>query len=91
MCSPKNPSCCNFCNPVLLFFSVGYARIASESDKNHPPIRWVLPTGLSARALSGVFKLDWINRFEADYLAVMLACEIAVSTVLLYYVMADEN
>jgi len=48
---------------VLTALCVGYARIASESDKNHPPIRWVLPTGLSARALSGVFKLDWINRF----------------------------
>jgi len=40
----------------------GFARIVDESTKDHPPIRWVLPQGLSARALSGVFKLDWINR-----------------------------
>jgi hypothetical protein len=46
---------------------IGYARIADESTKDHPPIRWVLPPGLSARALSGVFKLDWINRFDQIY------------------------
>ena len=40
----------------------GFARVAGESEKNHAPIRWVLPPGLNARALSGVFKLDWINR-----------------------------
>jgi len=40
----------------------GFARLATESDKNHPPIRWVLPAGMSARSLSGVFTVDWINR-----------------------------
>ena len=59
---------------VILIFSVkesgkfqGYARIADESTKDHPPIRWVLPPGLSARALSGVFKLDWINRRDLPF------------------------
>ena len=47
---------------MLVPYTKGYARVAAESDKNHPPIRWVLPPGLSAKALSGVFKLDWINR-----------------------------
>ncbi|XP_013407349.1 YTH domain-containing protein 1 isoform X2 [Lingula anatina] len=59
---------------VILIFSVresgkfqGYARVASESDKDHPPIRWVLPPGLSAKALSGVFKLDWVTRRDLPF------------------------
>ncbi|XP_022319940.2 YTH domain-containing protein 1-like isoform X1 [Crassostrea virginica] len=62
------------CDNVILIFSVresgkfqGFARIAGESTKDHPPIRWVLPPGLSARALSGVFKLDWINRKDLAF------------------------
>ncbi|KAJ8306295.1 hypothetical protein KUTeg_016840 [Tegillarca granosa] len=62
------------CDNVILIFSVkesgkfqGFARIADESTKDHPPIRWVLPPGLSARALSGVFKLDWINRRDLAF------------------------
>lgn len=59
---------------VILIFSVkesgkfqGFARVASESDRNHPLIRWVLPVGISARMLSGVFTLDWINRNELEF------------------------
>ena len=55
---------------MILVFSVkesgkfqGFARVASESDKDHTQVRWVLPPGLSQRALSGIFKLDWINRY----------------------------
>lgn len=62
------------CDNVILIFSVkesgkfqGYARLAAESTKDHPPIRWVLPVGLNARALSGVFKLDWISRMELPF------------------------
>lgn len=51
-------------NLKTLCIFLGFARIADESTKDHPPIRWVLPPGLSARALSGVFKLDWINRYD---------------------------
>lgn len=62
-------------NPnVILVFSVkesgrfqGFARVASESDKNGTQVRWVLPPGLSQRALSGIFKLDWINRNELSF------------------------
>ena len=50
------------CDSVTLYV-VGFARLAAESDKDHPQIRWVLPPGMSQKALSGVFKLDWINRF----------------------------
>lgn len=57
------------CSNVILIFSIkesgrfqGYARLASESDKNHPPVRWVIPPRFDPRLLSGVFKLDWINR-----------------------------
>ncbi|GAB1603088.1 YTH domain-containing protein 1-like isoform X8 [Argonauta hians] len=59
---------------VILVFSVkesgkfqGFARLSAESTRDHPPIRWVLPPGLSARALSGVFKLDWINRRDLQF------------------------
>jgi len=63
------------CRNVILVFSVresgmfqGFARIIGESDKNHPPIRWLLPEGLSASVLKGVFKLDWINRNELEFM-----------------------
>ncbi|XP_070196418.1 YTH domain-containing protein 1-like isoform X2 [Littorina saxatilis] len=62
------------CDNVILIFSVkesgkfqGYARLAAESTKDHPPIRWVLPQGMNQRALSGVFKLDWIGRRELAF------------------------
>ncbi|XP_076463186.1 YTH domain-containing protein 1-like isoform X2 [Babylonia areolata] len=62
------------CDNVILIFSVkesgkfqGYARLAAESTKDHPPIRWVLPQGMTSRALSGVFKLDWIGRRELAF------------------------
>ncbi|XP_046549700.1 YTH domain-containing protein 1-like isoform X3 [Haliotis rubra] len=62
------------CNNVILIFSVkesgkfqGFARIGEESTKDHPPIRWVLPPGMSARALSAVFKLDWVGRRELPF------------------------
>ncbi|ESP05545.1 hypothetical protein LOTGIDRAFT_228083 [Lottia gigantea] len=59
---------------VILIFSVkesgrfqGFARVSEEATKDHPPIRWVLPPGMSARALSGVFKLDWITRHDLSF------------------------
>lgn len=62
------------CDNVILIFSVkesgkfqGYARLAAESTKDHPPIRWVLPQGMTSRALNGVFKLDWIGRRELAF------------------------
>ncbi|ELT88031.1 hypothetical protein CAPTEDRAFT_225537 [Capitella teleta] len=68
------------CSNVILVFSVKesgkyqgdffiscFARLASESDKTHPPIRWVLPPGLGQRAFNGVFKLDWINRKDLSF------------------------
>ena len=54
---------------VLLIFSVkesgkfsGFARLATESRHDAPQVSWVLPPGLSARALGGVLKIDWICR-----------------------------
>ncbi|XP_023936770.1 YTH domain-containing protein 1 [Bicyclus anynana] len=59
---------------VLLIFSVkesgkfaGFARLASESRRDVPPISWVLPPGLSAKVLDGVFKVDWICRKELSF------------------------
>lgn len=49
---------------VLLIFSVkesgrfaGFARLRGESRRDVAPISWVLPPGLSAKALGGVFKV----------------------------------
>ncbi|CAL1531402.1 unnamed protein product [Lymnaea stagnalis] len=63
------------CDNVILIFSVkesgkfqGFARLAEESTKDHPPIRWVLPPGMTSRALSGVFKLDWITRRDLEFI-----------------------
>ncbi|XP_028031043.1 YTH domain-containing protein 1-like [Bombyx mandarina] len=59
---------------VLLIFSVkesgkfaGFARLGSESRRDVPPISWVLPPGLSAKVLDGVFKVDWICRKELSF------------------------
>lgn len=59
---------------VLLIFSVkesgkfaGFARLGSESRRDVPPVSWVLPPGLSAKVLDGVFKVDWICRKELSF------------------------
>lgn len=59
---------------VLLIFSVkesgkfaGFARMCTESRRGGESISWVLPAGLSAKALGGVFKLDWICRKELSF------------------------
>uniref|UniRef100_A0A8C4QZS6 YTH domain-containing family protein n=1 Tax=Eptatretus burgeri TaxID=7764 RepID=A0A8C4QZS6_EPTBU len=59
---------------VLLIFSVresgrfqGFARLLSESCTDIPPVPWVLPAGLSARSLGGVFNLSWISRKELPF------------------------
>ncbi|KAK0088187.1 hypothetical protein PV325_012854 [Microctonus aethiopoides] len=59
---------------VLLIFSVkesgkfaGFARLSTESRRDTPAISWVLPPGLSAKALGGVFKVDWICRKELPF------------------------
>ncbi|XP_071524606.1 uncharacterized protein Ythdc1 isoform X6 [Panulirus ornatus] len=59
---------------VILIFSIkesgrfcGFARLAGESRRDLPPITWVLPPGLSARALGGVFELDWISRRDLSF------------------------
>jgi len=53
---------------VILIFSVkesgkfsGFARLAFESARGGQPVKWVLPPGLTERALGGVFQLDWIS------------------------------
>lgn len=63
---------------VLLIFSVkesgrfaGFARLHGESRRDVPPISWVLPPGLSAKALGGVFKVDWICRKELPFSSTM--------------------
>ncbi|RMC13927.1 hypothetical protein DUI87_09010 [Hirundo rustica rustica] len=60
---------------VILIFSVresgkfqGFARLSSESHHGGSPIHWVLPAGMSAKMLGGVFKIDWIcRRRPEDY------------------------
>ena len=59
---------------VLLIFSVkesgrfaGLARLATKSTMDGPRVNWVLPRGLSASILGGVFKIDWICRHEVSF------------------------
>lgn len=59
---------------VLLIFSVkesgkfcGLARLATESRRDGPKVNWILPPGLSAKALGGVFKIDWICRQDLSF------------------------
>lgn len=61
---------------VLLIFSVkesgkfqGFARLHGISRRDVPSISWVLPPGLSAKALGGVFQVDWICRKELPFTA----------------------
>ncbi|XP_046396469.1 YTH domain-containing protein 1-like [Ischnura elegans] len=63
---------------VMLVFSVkesgkfaGFARLGSESRRDVPPISWVLPPGLSAKALGGVFRVDWVSRKELPFAATL--------------------
>ena len=63
---------------VLLIFSVkesgkfaGFARLHGESRRDVSPISWVLPPGLSAKALGGVFRVDWICRKELPFNSTM--------------------
>ncbi|KAM9306842.1 YTH domain-containing protein 1 [Pholidichthys leucotaenia] len=60
---------------VILVFSVresgkfqGFARLASESRHGGSPIHWVLPAGMNAKMLGGVFKIDWLCRRELPFI-----------------------
>jgi YTH domain-containing protein 1 len=62
------------CRNVLLIFSVkesgkfaGFARMASESNRDGPQVDWELPPGISAKALGGVFEIDWICKKELSF------------------------
>ncbi|XP_028318359.1 YTH domain-containing protein 1 [Gouania willdenowi] len=60
---------------VILIFSIkesgkfqGFARLASESHHGGSPIHWVLPAGMNAKMLGGVFKIDWLCRRELPFI-----------------------
>lgn len=62
------------CRNVLLIFSVkesgkfaGFARMAGESRRDGPSVEWELPPGISAKALGGVFDIDWICKKELSF------------------------
>lgn len=62
------------CRNVLLIFSVkesgkfaGFARMAGESRRDVPTVEWELPPGISAKALGGVFEIDWICKKELSF------------------------
>ena len=45
----------------------GLARLAAESKRDGVKVNWVLPPGLSARALGGVFKIDWVCKGDLSF------------------------
>lgn len=62
------------CRNVLLIFSVkesgkfaGLARMAGESRRDGPTVEWELPPGISAKALGGVFDIDWVCKKELSF------------------------
>ncbi|KAG5681904.1 hypothetical protein PVAND_011309 [Polypedilum vanderplanki] len=62
------------CRNVILIFSVkesgkfaGFARMAGESRHDVPAVEWELPPGISAKALGGVFEIDWICKKELSF------------------------
>lgn len=62
------------CRNVLLIFSVkesgkfaGFARMAGESRRDGQTVEWELPPGISAKALGGVFDIDWICKKELSF------------------------
>lgn len=48
---------------TLIVRRTGFARLCSESHHGGSPIHWVLPAGMNAKMLGGVFKIDWICRY----------------------------
>ncbi|KAJ3605482.1 hypothetical protein NHX12_027528 [Muraenolepis orangiensis] len=59
---------------VILVFSVresgkfqGFARLSCESQHGGSPIHWVLPAGMNAKMLGGVFHIDWLCRRELPF------------------------
>lgn len=59
---------------VILIFSVkesgkfaGFARMSGESRHDVPAVDWELPPGISAKALGGVFEIDWICKKELSF------------------------
>lgn len=59
---------------VILIFSVkesgkfaGFARMAAEARRDLPAVEWVLPPGMSAKALGGVIKIDWVCKKELPF------------------------
>jgi hypothetical protein len=62
------------CRNVILIFSVkesgkfaGFARMAGESRHDVPAVEWELPPGISAKALGGVFEIEWICKKELSF------------------------
>lgn len=41
--------------------------MAGESRRDGPAVEWELPPGISAKALGGVFELDWICKKELSF------------------------
>lgn len=61
---------------VILIFSVkesgkfaGFARMVGESRRDVPAVSWVLPPGISAKALGGVIEVDWVCKKELSFTA----------------------
>lgn len=59
---------------VMLIFSVkesgkfaGFARMMGESRRDVPAVSWVLPPGISAKALGGVIEVDWVCKKELSF------------------------
>ena len=57
----------------------GVARLATESRRDGAKVSWILPPGLSAKALGGVFKIDWICTGDLSFNKVSEAALLCLS------------
>uniref|UniRef100_A0A3Q2TWX5 YTH domain-containing family protein n=1 Tax=Fundulus heteroclitus TaxID=8078 RepID=A0A3Q2TWX5_FUNHE len=55
-------------NVSLAKAKVGFARLSSQSHHGGSPIHWVLPAGMNAKMLGGVFRIDWLCRRELPFI-----------------------
>ena len=64
----------------LYFFTLGIAKLVSESRHDIRQVSWVLPPGISQSQLGGIFKLDWIHRytFIHEYSRMCILCSVFI-------------
>ena len=48
----------------VLVLAAGWARLESEAQRDGTIVPWVLPRSIKPEQLDGLFRLNWIHRYE---------------------------